>query len=144
MNKTLFIILSIITLFTIWFYNRHPLVTQVSIGKHTFIVDIAITASEKEKGLGGRKNLEEGHGMLFPFDHKERYSFWMKDMRFPIDIVWIRDNNVIDITKNAPVATGPYLPVYSPSSPANKVLELPAGTADKLGIKIGDIAVVHN
>jgi len=141
--KKIIIICGILLCFSVaWYYIRHPLVTRIEVGSTVFTVELAITEAEKEKGLGYRDNLAPDHGMLFPYDHAEKYSFWMKGMRFPLDILWIRDSKIIDISKNVPIATSSVLPIYSPQEPANQVLEVNAGTSDKDGIKIGDSAII--
>ena len=124
--------------FLVWYYWAHPLTTRVNINGNMFTVDLAITNKEKEKGLGYRDNLKADHGMLFVYQNKDRYGFWMKGMRFPIDIIWISDNTIVDISKNVPVATTGALPTYTPKEPVNKVFEVNAGTTDRLGIQIGD------
>jgi uncharacterized membrane protein (UPF0127 family) len=138
MKKIIIICVILLFIGVAWYYIRHPLETRIQIGHTIFTVELAITAAEKEKGLGYRDNLGKNHGMLFPYDHPEKYSFWMKGMRFPIDILWIRDSKIVDISKNVPVATTSVLPVYSPREPVNQVLELGAGTSDQEGIKTGD------
>ena len=82
--------------------------------------------------------------MLFIFESEVRLVFWMKDMHFPLDMVWIDGQcTVIDITRNAPPPepgqTLSDLPRYSPSKPARHVLEINAGEADAIGIKPGDM-----
>jgi len=144
MKKILLLLLLSLGLFTVWFYIRHPLTTRVEIRGHTFNVDVAVTGKEKELGLGYRDHLDEGSGMIFPYDHKEQYRFWMKGMRFPLDIIWIRDNSIVDISKNVPVAYPGAYPEYMPSVPVNKVLELNAGTADRIGATIGDLVRIIN
>lgn len=131
-------------IFTVWFYIKHPLTATVHIRNSTYLVDIAATPQEKELGLGGRDSLPPLHGMLFPYDHAEQFSFWMKGMRFPLDIVWIRDQSIVDISKNVPVSVSGALPVYSPKVPVNKILEINAGEADKYGFQIGDVVVIDN
>jgi uncharacterized protein len=145
MKKVLLFSLVALGLFTIWFYSRHPLTTRVEIRGHTFNVDVAVTDREKVLGLGYRDHMDQDSGMIFPYDHKEQYHYWMKGMRFPLDIIWIRDNSIVDISKNVPVATaGAAMPEYFPSSPVNKVLELNAGVTDRLGIQIGDVVSIRN
>ena len=144
MKKFILPALFILLAFTAIFYARHPLTTTVQIRGHVFAVDVAVTEEEKQKGLGYRDSLPENSGMLFPYGHKERYGYWMKGMRFPIDIIWIEDNLIADISKNVPVAVSGTLPSYAPSKPVNKVLELNAGTADRIGAKIGDLVIIHN
>lgn len=140
--KKLIIILIVgtIGLFSLWFYTKHPLQTTVTVRNTTFIVDVAITAKEKEVGLGFRNSLAQNHGMLFVYTNKERYPFWMRNMWFPIDMLWIDDRTIVDISKNVPTSDKPVnqLPIYHPTVPVDKVLELPAGTVDRVGIVIGD------
>ena len=90
------------------------------------------------KGLSGRNNLPEDQGMLFIFEKKGTYGFWMRDMKFPIDIIFIDDDMVVYIVENAsPGAQTPNLTIYIPDVPVNRVLELNAGQVKKLGIKKG-------
>ncbi len=132
----------LVLLFAFWYYSKNPLITKVSIRDQIFLVDVAVTPLEKQRGLGGRDRLAEKHGMLFPYDHKEIFPFWMRGMRFPIDIIWIADKTVVDITHNAPVASDPentaILPTYKPKTPVDTILEINAGEAVKYGIQIGD------
>lgn len=126
------------------YYWRNPLVTKVTINNYVFTVDVAVTSAEKERGLSFRNSLPNNHGMLFPYDNAQQYRFWMKDMKFPIDILWIRDKTVVDITKNAAVETDSELTVYAPRAPADTILEINAGLSDELGIKIGDRIAIDN
>ena len=146
--KKLIVIAAILAIgiFSLWFYSRHPLQTTVTVRNTTFTVDVAVTAKEKEIGLGNRKSLAADHGMLFVYDHKEIYSYWMRNMHFPIDIIWIDDQTIVDIAKNVPVSDKPVgeLPIYHPIAPVDKVLELPAGTSDRFGIIIGDKIIIKS
>ncbi|MEK7132690.1 MAG: DUF192 domain-containing protein [Patescibacteria group bacterium] len=101
-------------------------------------VIVADTPEARAKGLGGQTRLAPDEGMLFVFDSDAKYQFWMKDMRFPIDILWLSDKGeVVDIRENASPAT--YPAVFAPNSPARYVLELPAGFAKENGVSIGEI-----
>src|SRR5574337_1763101 len=71
-------------------------------GRVTIRVEVARTAREQARGLGGRASLPRGEGMLFPFDAIERRTFWMKGMLIPLDIVWIREGKVVTINANIP------------------------------------------
>ena len=101
---------------------------------------MADTDEKRTKGLSGRKNLDEKEAMLFVFPEKKQYQFWMKDMNFPIDIIFINDDIVTNISKNAqPIdPKSPNYTIYSPTVDINYVLEVNAGQTDKHGIKIGD------
>lgn len=139
MNAKILIAISIgVILFSFWFYKKHPLSAKVIIKQTEFIVDLAITPKEKTKGLSFRNALLPKHGMLFVYENKDRYPFWMKDMQFPLDFVWIDGNIVVDLTKNVPPANSERMQVVKPNKPVNKILEINAGEVDTYGIKIGD------
>ena len=110
----------------------------ISINNNKLSVEVADSDIKKEIGLGGRDSINNESGMIFVYDKPDRYSFWMKDMNFPIDIIWINENKIIEISKN--ISPSDYQPPNElfPASPVNKVLELYAGTVDKLNIKVGD------
>jgi uncharacterized membrane protein (UPF0127 family) len=98
----------------------------------------AATGAQREKGLGGRACIESGRGMLFVFDHPGTYAIWMKDMKFPIDIVWIsQDHKVVGIEKNIDPSTYPDR-FANRDKPAKYVLELQAGKADAVNLKLND------
>lgn len=131
--------------FTFWFYLRHPFGTKIIINGHSFNTELAVTESEKERGLGYRDKLAPDSGMLFVYDHPDRYGFWMKGMHFPLDFIWINGNLVADITTNVQtVAAGQPLPTYQPKVPVDKILELNAGIVAKYGIKTGDLVRITN
>lgn len=132
-------LLSIILITLTWYYQSHPLVAKVKINDTIFFVEVAVTESQKLKGLGGRKSLGESRGMLFPYDHKEQYNFWMRDMLIPLDFIWIEGGVVADLTKRVPPpAVGERPLIITPKVAVDKVLEVNAGTIDRLAIKIGD------
>lgn len=113
----------------------------VYINNYKFNVDIADNTSKRAKGLSSRKSLAENEGMLFLFDKFGNYGFWMKDMLFPIDIIWIKNDKIIDITYNVlpePEKSIFNLTVYYPQEAVDKVLEINAGLAKKYNFKIGD------
>lgn len=120
------------------FVPSEPTKTLVVIGSASFVTEVADTSEKRELGLGKRDSLPPRHAMYFPFPTSYRWVFWMKDMRFPIDIIWIKDGVVVDVTKNAPVPHDGITDRFSPSEPVNGVLEINAGEADELNIKPGD------
>lgn len=130
--------------FTVWFYIKHPLNTRLLINGHIITVELAVTPQEKERGLGRRKTLAPDHGMLFLNDHKETYNFWMKDMQFPLDFIWISDKTIVDITQNVQPPPIAPLQAIEPKIPVDKILEVNAGTVEKLGVKIGDVIQILN
>ena len=113
----------------------------VIIGQNKINVEIASTESARNKGLSDRDSLGENDGMLFVFDQPGKYSFWMKDMRFALDLIWINDNKVVEITPNVlhePNVPAKSLKMYTPQVLIDSVLEVNTGWAAKNGIKIGD------
>lgn len=98
-------------------------------------VELARTSQEIEQGLSNRDTLGSG-GMLFILPQEMKPAFWMKDMRFPLDFIWIRTNSIVDLTRNVPIS--PPLTTYMPSSSVTYVLEVPAGFIDQHNIHLGD------
>lgn len=115
---------------------------KISINNTSLFVEIADTDEKRTQGLSGRDNMPENGGMLFVFDTKNTYSFWMKDMKFSLDFIWINDTTIADISENIPPPGSDQkdsqLSLISPVSSVNKVLEVNAGFIHKKGIKVGD------
>lgn len=109
-------------------------------------VAVAATEVAREQGLSGRESLGNDSGMLFLFQEAGSYGFWMKDMRFPIDIVWIASGTVVGWEANVDPQIGAAegdLKIYYPPRPVNTVLELAAGKAASLGLTVGDHVIEH-
>ena len=126
-------------------------IIKIKINEKIFEVEIADTTLKKAKGLSGRKCLkndegvcsEPAEGMLFLFAKPTKQSFWMAGMNFPIDIIWINGNKIVDISKNVQPPKNYELPaIVSPSIESNKVLELSAGAVEKFNIKINDMVEI--
>jgi hypothetical protein len=115
---------------------------EVTIGIHRVQVEVADSPERMGRGLSGRASLAEGRGMIFPYARADRHGFWMYDMHFDIDMVWIRGDRIVDVTSRAPHDPPGELPIYRPGEPADLILEVPAGTAERLGWKIGDRVTV--
>lgn len=114
----------------------------VLVGSREFDVEVADTMMSRLRGLSSRTNLAEGHGMFFIFSTATRYGFWMRGMKFSIDIVWIRGNKVVGVEKNAPPpdpgTSVLSLKLYYPPEPVDRVLELNAGDFERYGLQVGD------
>lgn len=107
---------------------------------HISLIGIQDTPEKRMQGLSGRPALGAYEGMLFIFPEEGIYSFWMKDMLFPIDIIWLSSNlSVVHIAKHVNPASYPDL--FTPPSAAQYVLEVPAGFADKHAIDLGSHAL---
>lgn len=106
----------------------------------SYDVSIMRTDEELTRGLSGTKNLPSGQAMLFEFSQDYKWQMWMKDMNYPIDMVWFNSNDkVVYMVKNAEPSSYPKT-IFTPSLPARYVIEFPSGTIEKTGIKIGDLA----
>ncbi len=109
----------------------------------TYPVDLAVTPAERQQGLSGRETMDQGTGMLFIFEQEQPLTFWMKDMRFPLDILWIDGQcRLIEVAADVPTpppnAENAEIPrAYSPA-PAHYVLELNAGEGARAGLSPGD------
>ena len=111
---------------------------------HTFKVKVAQTDDEKQIGLSETKNLPADYAMIFPFGQSGYYPFWMKNMKFPIDIIYINNNKVVKVFKNVPTPKGQgALRIYVSQTPADTVLEIQAGLSDKYQIKEGDSITIQ-
>ncbi len=109
---------------------------SVVIGGVEIRVDIADDAQERERGLSGRETLEEGKGMLFIFEKSGFWGFWMKDMLFSIDIIWVGDDmKVVHVEENISPETYPV--VFTPPQEARYVLEVRSGFTRAEGIGEG-------
>ncbi len=115
-----------------------PAKAHLTLSDQSLTVELAQNTSQWEKGLSHRTALADKTGMLFIFPEAHVPLFWMKNMRFPIDIIWLADQTVVDITHSAPVDQSDRPPTYSPRIPVNMVLEVPAGWSESHGIKLGD------
>lgn len=103
-------------------------------------VEVARTNDERAKGLSNREKLEENSGMVFVFNKNSKPSFWMKDTKIPLDIIWINDEKIVSINKNVqpePNKKDFELKKYVAPSEIDYVLEVNAGFSDKYGIKAG-------
>lgn len=110
----------------------------ITVNGQNLFVEIADTPEKTSKGLGGHAPLGPNEGMLFVFNDTRIHAFWMKGMTFDLDIIWIRDGEVVEIARNMPAPSGAGIPAtYRPGEAANMVLEINAGRARDLGIDIG-------
>lgn len=126
-----FVALIVIVLMAIlfWVYRRESVGERVWIDNEMYVLENADTEALRQKGLGGRDILCETCGMLFVFDRPDRYAFWMKDMRFPLTVIWLAGEQVVFIARDvAPDFSG----VISPPVPADRVIEINAGRARAL------------
>jgi uncharacterized membrane protein (UPF0127 family) len=157
-NKPFLVIGSFAILFALFSFanklinNESTLLTPMSLGESTkqsitvgdtpVYVEIAADDASRIKGLSGQKSLKENEGMLFIFDSDTYAAFWMKDMKFAIDIIWIKDSKIVHISKAVqppePGTPADKLKKYTSPVTYNRVLEVNAHFSDRNSIEIGD------
>jgi uncharacterized membrane protein (UPF0127 family) len=106
--------------------------------------EVAATAAARARGLMFRDSLDERAAMLFPFDLPGRYGFWMKNVRIPLDIIWLdaRGRVVWIVERAAPCTTEP-CPMYVPEAEASYVVEVIGGFVQAHGVAVGDSVAVN-
>lgn len=140
-NKFVFLILItalIVTGILLFHWKKSNFTNEsriISMKGRRFLVESAVTSDEKSRGLGMRDNLCRDCGMMFEFAESGTHAFWMKDMRFPIDIIWMQNGKVVHIEKSVPADSKVIL---KPLAESDNVLEVNAGSADEIGLKVGD------
>lgn len=101
-------------------------------------VELADSTSLREKGLMDRAKLDENAGMLFVFESETIPSFWMKNMNFPLDLIWIDSNyQIAMVSRDVPPCKTENCPLYSPENEIKFVLEVNSGFFEKNNLKIG-------
>lgn len=104
---------------------------RVTIEEKGYSLEVADSDAEREKGLGKRESLCAECGMLFVFEQPGRYAFWMKDMRFPLDIIWLLGDEVVFVAHEVQPN---FLGMLDPAVSADRVIEVNAGVANDLNV----------
>jgi uncharacterized membrane protein (UPF0127 family) len=133
----LVVVLLIVVLTFIRFFGPNNGYTMLRSGRHGYQLQMATTAAAQEKGLGDRDSMPAGSGMLFAFPNEATRCFWMKDMRFPLDIIWTNKNKKV-VYIQPEISPSTYPDDFCPSTPAQYVIELNAGEAYDAGIRVGE------
>ena len=108
------------------------------------IVEVASNDDTRARGLMFRDSLAADRGMIFLFPKSDVYPFWMKDTLIPLDMLWLDESSrIVHIAANVPPCAADPCPSYSPEVSARSVLELRAGRAAELGLKVGDTLQVR-
>lgn len=140
-KSNLFIFLVLFLIGIIYMYEVHSQFSiQQSLVQSSLIQPLSLlfarTDAERELGLGQRASLPTDEGMLFIFDTSSEYAFWMKDMSFPIDMMWLdADFHIIYIASDVSPSTYPQ--TFSPPAPSLYVLETNAGYATDNRLTVG-------
>jgi hypothetical protein len=142
-TKITIIILLLVLVISIFILNRNNKDFVVTKKNNDITYIIVNTPESRTLGLSGRESLPEDTAMLFVFDKPGIYKFWMKDMNFPIDIIWLDENKkIIHIEEN--IAPETYPASFGPEKDSLYVLEANAGFASKKGLQVGKVLDLQN
>src|SRR3989338_1992570 len=137
-----FLLVLVIACVGVFVWSKFYTTTMVRMGGEEFVARVADTEQKRATGLSGSQPLERTEAMLFVFHATDQHVFWMKGLTYPLDVIWILNGQIVDIAPRVPpppVETlDRDLPRYAPRLPVDRVLEVAAGTADRLGLRIGD------
>jgi len=119
--------------------NNRYLKAKVTVKGFELNADIPITGEQMSKGLAVKNQLKENEAMLFVFEKPDRHSFWMNDMKFPIDIFWLDSNGkVVYIKENMQPCISTILCIfYTPNTDSQYVLETVAGFTQRHNVSVG-------
>lgn len=109
---------------------------SVKIGKEKYRLYVSDTEPKRMRGLSEVASMPNNQGMLFIFEEPDTYGFWMKDMKFPLDMIFLRESKVVDLKENVLETSFPQ--IYYPITAVDAVIELRTGQIKKTGIRIGD------
>ena len=141
------VFLILVVFMGIWFMksqtswlNKKMEITKICFKENCFLAQVAKTKSERTRGLMFRESLGNNEAMLFVFEQPNVHSFWMKNCKIALDIIWLDENYKVVAIKanNQPCPETGECPSINPNVVAKYVLEINAGLANKLGIEEGD------
>lgn len=147
-NKLFYSLIIIIAFLSLWSIAQERFLNEsdgkkpekainLKLGDKTIKAVVAKTESEKSQGLSGKEKITDGDGMFFPFEKEGQYYFWMQNMNFPIDIIWLDKNyTIVDLTRN--LKPDSYPNSVTSQKPAQFILEINTGLIDKYQLKKGD------
>jgi len=120
-----------------------PIDATVVLGEETIELEVTQTPKQQAVGLMFRDSLPNNRGMLFSFDPARKVSFWMMNVKIPLDMLFVREGKIEAILSNVPPCEETPCPTYGPDTLIDSVIELRGGRAEELGVKTGDRAIVE-
>ncbi|MFA5211522.1 MAG: DUF192 domain-containing protein [Patescibacteria group bacterium] len=141
-KQKIYLLVFIFFLFFAFFWQRFYFQKiEINLANQELKVLVAKSIYQQKKGLGGRKEMKNFDAMLFPYNSLARHGIVMRDMNFAIDIIWLKNTEIVDMAPHVDPEPGvdeAKLHIYYPRTVANMVLELPAGFIEQNQLKIGD------
>lgn len=120
-----------------------PIGAVAQMGSETIELEVAQTPEQQEMGLMYRSSLPDNRGMLFEFNKPQYTRFWMKNTIIPLDMIFLKGDEVKAIFANVPPCTSDPCKSYGPSVEIDRVIELAGGRAEELGLKVGDRVTIE-
>lgn len=142
-NKIIVILCLSLTLGACTIRRDESEIKYLELGANKITVELARTQLAHYRGLSGRDKLCDDCGMLFVFPEPRKTAFVMRDMKFPLDMIGIREGKVVAIDENAQPENETDLTVYQNKEVVDYVLEVNAGIVGRWGIKVGDEVVLN-
>lgn len=143
--KSMLVFILFLIIFTSGCLNQSKLTIFTSKGEVKINVEIADNDRERQRGLMFRESLDENSGMLFIFDKEQQVSFWMKNTKIPLDMIFVSANGtIVEIKENVQPCLLDTCPIYPSQYPVKYVIEVNAGFSRKNNIQIGNFIKLHN
>lgn len=137
MKTKILITIFVLTILTAFFINNSNKDIIVKVNNTKYKTIVVNNDSSRTKGLSGRKSLPPDTVMLFVFYTSDKYGIWMKDMNFPIDIIWLDENKkIVKIKENVSPNTFPE--TFFPPTPSLYIIEANAGFVDENSLLVGN------
>ncbi len=144
--KLILIIISILIFIAYFFTKKQDVNAPAFFVKNntSIYLEIAKTNPERERGLMDRASMPENHGMVFIFSEPSYLKFWMKNTLIPLDMIFLKHSQVVEVFNNVPPCPKEtsQCPSYGPNIESDEVIELNAGMAKKLAIQSGDLLTI--
>ncbi|MDP3742641.1 MAG: DUF192 domain-containing protein [Candidatus Micrarchaeota archaeon] len=135
----LVLVVAVLATVIVFMFLPRSSANEICLKQNCFEVEVASTEAQRVAGLSNRDVLPVGTAMLFVFETEGQYPFWMKDMKFPLDIIWISNSGtVVFIESNAQPCNAAVCVPINQQQNAKYVLEVNAGNANSSGLKVGD------
>jgi hypothetical protein len=139
MKRELFLTLSLFLVFCSGQAGKNKFIKVYFPDGFSLTAELAVTDEERQQGLMFREKINDDEAMLFLFEEEGIHSFWMKNMRFSIDILWLDgQKRIVHLEPNVPPCQSDPCPSYVPAAAAMYVLELKSGSAEKHGLRVYD------
>ncbi|MGB7295950.1 MAG: DUF192 domain-containing protein [Candidatus Aminicenantales bacterium] len=139
MKKNIVFSMALLTLFCSGQTGKDKFIKVFFPDGFSVTAELAVTVEARARGLMFREEIQEDQAMLFLFEDEDIHSFWMKNMRFSIDILWLdRERRIVHLEASVPPCLREPCPSYAPGAPAAYVLELRSGSAEKHGLSESD------